>query len=238
MSNDTRHARLSVAIWGATGATGRELLQHCLQNERIAEVRAFTRRSLFLKSPRLKQVQVDDFLDLSPSAEELSGIDVAYWCLGVSQSAVSDESKYREITHDYTLAAARSLLAESPDAEFHFVSGMGANRAGRSRMMWARIKGETEASLLALDLRRLVIWRPGYIRVIGGRSAPSATERLAAVFSPLFRLLPNMANTTVDIARAMLAETKTSGPSATFSAGDISRLARLHRAAAQSSPPA
>jgi uncharacterized protein YbjT (DUF2867 family) len=230
MSNDTNHGRLAVAIWGATGATGRELLLHCLQDERIGEVRAFTRRSLSLKSPRLKQVPVDDFLDLSPFGEELSGIDVAYWCLGVSQSAVPDESKYREITHDYTLAAARMLLRESPDAEFHFVSGMGADRGGRSRMMWARIKGETEASLLTLGLRRLVIWRPGYIRVIGGRSAPSAMDRLATVLSPLLRVLPNMTNTTVDIARAMLAETEKPGLSATFSPKDITRLAHAHRA--------
>jgi uncharacterized protein YbjT (DUF2867 family) len=230
MSDDTNHGRLAVAVWGATGATGGELLQHCLQDERVGEVRVFTRRSLSLRNPRLKEVQVDDFLDLSPLSEELCGIDVAYWCLGVSQSAVPDESKYREITRGFTLAAARTLLRESPEAEFHFVSGMGADRRGRSRMMWARIKGETEASLLALGLRRLVIWRPGYIRVIGGRSAPSAMERLAAVLSPLLRVLPNMTNTTVDIARAMLAETEKPGPSATFSARDISLLAHAHRA--------
>lgn len=230
MSNDADQRRLLVAIWGATGATGRELLQRCLRDRRVAGVLALTRRSLSLESPRLKEVLVDDFLDLSPLREELRGIDVAYWCLGVSQSAVPDEGNYRQITRDYTLAGARTLLQESPDAEFHFVSGMGADRTGRSRLMWARIKGETEASLLALGMRRLVIWRPGFIRVPGGRAAPSVAERLAAWLSPLLRLLPNMTNTTVRIAQAMLAETERPGPGATFSARDINRLARGSRA--------
>jgi len=230
MGDEADHGRFAAAIWGATGAVGSEVLQRCLQDKRVREVRAFTRRSLSLKHPRLREVQVDDFLDLSPLREELRGIDVAYWCLGVSQSTVPDEGNYRKITQDYTLAGARTLLQESPDAEFHFVSGMGADRTGRSRMMWARIKGETEASLHALGMRRLVIWRPGVIRVPGGRTAPSTAERLAALLYPLLRLLPNMTNTTVQISQAMLAETQTPGPGATFSARDINRLARNNRA--------
>jgi uncharacterized protein YbjT (DUF2867 family) len=219
-----------VAIWGATGAAGRELLRHCLDDERIGRVRAFTRRPLEYAHPRLEQVLVEDFLDLSPLHAQLGAIDVAYWCLGVSQSAVPDEDDYRRITHDYTLAAARCLQHESPAAEFHFISGMGANRSARSRMMWARIKGQTELSLLALGLRRLVIWRPGFIRVIGGRSAPSLAERLARPFTPLLYLLPNMVNTTVQIARALLCESAQQGSGGTYFARDINRLARQYDA--------
>jgi uncharacterized protein YbjT (DUF2867 family) len=229
MTGEPNQRGLVLALWGATGATGRELLRHCLQDERIGEVRAFVRRPLSLDHPRLTEVRVSDFLDLSHLHLELSGIDVAYWCLGVSQPAVPDETTYRKITHDYTLAAAQTLLRQSPDAEFHFVSGMGADREGRSRVMWARIKGQTEADLLALGLRRLVIWRPGYIRVTGGRRNPSAAERLATMLSPLLRLLPNMTNTTVHIARAMLAEARKQEPEATFSARDINVMARHAR---------
>ena len=229
MGDKVDQGRFAAAIWGATGAAGREVLRHCLQDERVREVRAFTRRSLSLEHSRLREVRVDDFLDMSPLQEDLRDIDVAYWCLGVSQPAVPDEGSYREITKDYTLAGARALLQESPGAEFHFVSGMGADRTGRARMMWARIKGETEASLLTLGMRRLVIWRPGFIRVPGGRTAPSASERLGALLSPLLRLLPNMTNTTVQIARAMLAESAKPGPGATFHARDINRLARDSR---------
>jgi hypothetical protein len=59
---------------------------------------------------------------------------------------------YREITYAYTLSAARALLARSPSCTFHFLRGVGTDPAGRSRMMWARIKGEAKRALEGVGL--------------------------------------------------------------------------------------
>jgi len=221
--------QLRIAIWGVTGATGSELLRQCLADPRIVEVRAFTRRPISTENSTVRELLVEDFLDLSSHTEELRGIDAAFWCLGVSQSSVPEEERYREITHDYALAASRALRQESPEAVFHFVSGMGADPSGRSRMMWARVKGETEAALATLGLRRLVVWRPAYIHVVAGRERRSLGYRLAMVLSPIFRLIPNMTNSTVDISQAMLHATFVGEGSATYESKAINQLAHSYR---------
>ena len=191
---------LNIAIWGSTGATGGELLRQCLDDPRIAEVRVFNRRPLPTVGSRVKQVIIEDFVDSSGFSDYLRGIDAVFWCLGVSQSAVPDERLYREITCTYALAAAGALLEESPEGMFHFLSGMGADRSGRSSMMWARVKGEAETHLSNLGLQRLVVWRPAYIHAVRGREKPSLLDRVWMRLFPFLRLFPNATNTTVDIA--------------------------------------
>ena len=191
-----------IAVWGATGATGGAVVRASLGDPRISSVRVFGRRPLGIADPILDEVVVPDFLDTAAIEPSLSGIDAAFWCLGVSQSAVPDEDRYREITHDYALAAARALLRLSPEVEFHFLSGAGASPT--SRMMWARVKAETEAALAGVGFRRLVIWRPAYIHVSGGRASPVLSERFWALLYPFLRLIPNATNSTDRIASAML----------------------------------
>ena len=54
-----------------------------------------------------------------------------------------------KITVNYTVEFARVLHSSSPHAAFSFLSGSGANPTGRSRMAFARYKGEAETTLLA-----------------------------------------------------------------------------------------
>ena len=195
---------MKVAIWGATGATGSELLRLCLEESGIDEVRIFGRRKIGLENAKATEVTVENFLNADSYANSLEDIDVAFWCLGVSQSVVGDEKRYREITFDYAMVAAKALISSSAAAQFHFVSGMGAKKTARP--MWARVKGETEEALADMGFSRLVIWRPGYIHVPGGRKDPAFWERAWELLSPLFRLVPGLVNPVADIARAMLRE--------------------------------
>lgn len=197
---------MKVAIWGATGATGSELLRQCLAEGQVAEVVVFGRRASGFESAKVREVIVNDFADGESYRGALQAVDVAFWCMGASQSAVPDEARYRQITLDYALVAARALKEASPAADFHFVSAMGAGTGGALRPMWARVKGETEAALAGVGFCRLMIWRPGYIFVPGGRRSATTWERLWEILSPLFRLVPGLVNPIDEIARAMLRE--------------------------------
>jgi uncharacterized protein YbjT (DUF2867 family) len=168
------------------------------------EIVVFGRRFSGIENPKLREVVVEDFGSATSYRDTLDNIDVAFWCLGVSQSAVSDEAHYREITVDYAMTAGEALVATSPEAEFHFVSGMGAGK--NARPMWARVKAEAEEALVSIGFPRLVIWRPGYIHVPGGRENPTSWERTWEMLSPLFRLVPGLVNPVATIARAMLRE--------------------------------
>ena len=126
-------------------------------------------------------------------------MDACLFCLGISVTQVSGEPEYRRITHDYALAAAEALRARSPAAAFHYISGQGTN--AESRMLWARVKGETERELI--ERFGAVCWRPG---AIDGEASEHGPWLYGAI-RPLFRLLKPFRNLYVsgeDLGRAML----------------------------------
>jgi len=104
------HPRLRVAIFGATGSAGSAVLAECLNDPRVGDIVAITRRPLSVQAPKLRQVICGDFLDLGSVAAQLCDLDACFYCLGVSQARVRDPAVYREITYDYTLAAAQPRL--------------------------------------------------------------------------------------------------------------------------------
>ena len=69
------------------------------------------------------------------------------------------DATLRTITVDYTIEFARVLRGSSPAAAFSFLSGSGADPTGRSRLAFARYKGEAEKAVAA-NFHRLLEW-PG-----------------------------------------------------------------------------
>src|SRR6266853_1143874 len=90
------------------------------------------------------------------------GQDGAVFCLGTYTGSVSDV-ELRTITAGYTIEFARVLRTSSPTAAFSFLSGSGADSTGRSRMAFARYKGEAEKALLASEFPWIYIFRQAYI---------------------------------------------------------------------------
>jgi uncharacterized protein YbjT (DUF2867 family) len=122
----------------------------------------------------------------------------------VYTGAVPD-AEFRKITVDYTIEFARVLRASSTGAAFSFLSGMGADQTGRSRVPFARYKGEAEKALLAAGFPRLYIFRPAYIYPVEPRKEPNFSYRLLRVIYPVFRrLFPNQVIPADDLARAMV----------------------------------
>ena len=100
---------------------------------------------------------------------------MAVFCLGAYTGVVSD-AKLRSITVDYTIEFGRILAGSSPDAAFSFLSGSGADPTGRSRIAFARYKGEAEKALLAVGFPRVYLFRPPTSTPLSrGRNRISAT---------------------------------------------------------------
>jgi uncharacterized protein YbjT (DUF2867 family) len=193
-----------IVIVGASGMVGGYALRYALDQPAIERVTAIGRKRLGMSHPKLTEVLHQDFADCSALKDALSGQDAAVFCLGAYTGAVPD-AELRKITVDYTIEFARVLHGSSPDAAFSFLSGNGADPTGRSRLPFARYKGEAEKALLAAGFPRVCIFRPAYIYPVEPRKEPNFSYRLLRGVYPVFRLLfPNLVIRGDDLARAMV----------------------------------
>jgi uncharacterized protein YbjT (DUF2867 family) len=193
-----------LAIVGATGMVGGYALRYALEQTAVGTVTTIGRKKLGISHPKLKEVLHRDFADCSALSEALSGQDAAVFCLGAYTGTVSD-ADLRRITVGYTTEFARVLRASSPDAAFSFLSGNGADPSGRSRIPFARYKGEAENALLAAGFPHVYIFRPAYIYPVEPRKEPNFSYRLLRAIYPVFRvLLPNQVIRVDDLAAAMV----------------------------------
>jgi len=216
-----------LVILGATGMVGGYALRYALDQPTVGSVTAISRRTLGTSHPKLREVLHQDFGDCSALAGALSDQDAAIFCLGAYTGAVSDV-QLRAVTVGYVIEFSRVLRASSPDAAFSFLSGSGADPTGKSRMSFARYKGEAENALVASGFPRLYILRPAYIYPVEPRKEPNLSYRILRRIYPVFRtLFPNQVIRADDLAHVMvnLVVTRTGvAPSQIFENRDIRSL--------------
>lgn len=193
---------MKIILTGATGTAGSAALEVCLNDPRVERVTAVGRRATDRTHPKLVNEVLPDFRDWSTLAPRLADHQACLWCLGISQSQVS-EAEYRVITVDYTLAAARALEAVNPQLTFCFLSGQGADSKEKSWMLFGRVKGHAENELLKLGLP-VYCFRPGYIHGQAPGRALRFQERMGRTFVPLLRLSKSMMVDADALGRAML----------------------------------
>jgi uncharacterized protein YbjT (DUF2867 family) len=193
-----------LVIVGATGMVGGYALRYALDAAAVGAVTAIGRRKVGITHPKLREVLHPDFADCSALAAPLTGQDAVVNCLGAYTGVVPD-AEMRTITVDYTVAFARVLRGNSPNAAFSFLSGMGADPTGRSRIAFARYKGEAEKALSAAGFPCVYVFRPAYIYPVEPRKEPNFSYRLLRGIFPVFRrLFPNQVVRADDLARAMV----------------------------------
>lgn len=158
---------MRVLITGATGMVGKGVLLECLDHPKIEKVITLNRSTLEMEHPKLEQIIHKDFKDYSTIEDQLKGIDAAYLCMGISAAGLSEE-KYSEITHDYTLELAKTLLKLNENMSCTYVSGQGTDSSEKGSSMWARVKGKTENDLLNLGFSKAFMYRPGMIIPLKG----------------------------------------------------------------------
>jgi uncharacterized protein YbjT (DUF2867 family) len=196
--------QVRLVIVGATGMVGGFALRYALDNPSVGAVTTIGRRTLGISHPKLREVLHQDFADCAALADALEGEDAAIFCLETYTGAVPDV-ELRKVTVDYTIAFARVLRIASPAAAISFLSGSGADPTGRSRLAFARYKGEAENALLAAGFSNLYIFRPAYIYPVQPREEPNFSYRLLRAIYPAFRMLfPNQVIRADDLARVMV----------------------------------
>ena len=168
---------------------GSEVIRQAIADEAITQIIALARRPLEIMHPKITTVIHDDYLLYEDVKDHFRNCDACIWCLGISQLQVSKE-QYAVITYDYTIAAAKAMLAVNPSIHFVFLSGNGADRSEKSKVLFARLKGKTENALLQSGLKKITIARPDAIwPKHKNKKAPFAYKLVTPLF-PLIEKLP------------------------------------------------
>lgn len=149
---------MKALIIGATGATGKDLVQQLLNDSDFTEVHAFVRKNMTVKHPKLTTHTVD--FDQPESWKNLVKGDVVFSCLGTTlKDAGSKEAQYK-VDHDYQLHFAKAAK-ENGVEDYILVSSYGANP--KSKIFYSRMKGELETAVKNLHFEKITIFKPGML---------------------------------------------------------------------------
>ena len=162
----------TVALAGATGLVGRELLQGLLADAGVAAVHALVRRPLGMRHPKLVE-HVVDFRALPA----LPPLDEVYLALGTTIKVAGSQEAFRAVDFEANLAVARAALAAGA-RRAGLVSAMGAD--AKSAVFYNRVKGELEDALTRESFDALVIAQPSLL--LGDRESLGQPPRPVETF--------------------------------------------------------
>lgn len=191
-------------ITGTTGMVGEGVLQVCLNNEKVERVLVLNRKPCGVTHPKLKELIVPDFFDLSAVEAALQGYNACFFCLGIT-SLKATEEQYTKITYTLTLYMANILCKINPDMSFSYISGAGTTGNEKAKLMWVRVKSKTENALAKLPFKKVFNFRPGFIEPIKGlKNAHSIYTYFGWVFPIGRSLFPNSFCTLQEVGTAMI----------------------------------
>jgi uncharacterized protein YbjT (DUF2867 family) len=219
---------MKVILFGATGMVGQGVLRECLLDADVESVLSVGRRPTGQAHAKLHELQHDDFMDYSAIEAQLRGYDACFFCLGVS-SVGMDAERYRHLTYDITLAAAKTLVRLNPGMVFTYVTGRSTDSTERGSVRWARVKGKTENDLLKLPFKAAYMFRPAGIQPLHGvRSKTAWVQAIYVAAAPLLSYLartsPKFMTTSEQLGRAMIKVARNGYPKPVLESEDINAI--------------
>jgi uncharacterized protein YbjT (DUF2867 family) len=195
----------NILITGASGMIGSMILDMCLQQDEVKQVTSIVRKPSGKEHAKLVEVVHADFLNFSAIEDHFKNQDVCYYCIGVYTGQVPKD-QFREITVEYTRAFAIALRTANEKTTFCFLSGDGADRSEKSRIMFARDKGVAENILFNLQFHQCYTFRPGYIYPSIPRKEPNTAYVIFRwAYKGLFQYIyANIGLTSAQLSKVMM----------------------------------
>ena len=190
---------MKAVIIGATGATGKQLVNQLLNNPDYTEVIVLVRREYFVPHAKMTQVIVN-FNELETYKNIING-DVAFSCLGTTLKDAKTKQKQWKVDYDYQYNFAK-ICKQNNIPKFVLISAMGAN--SKSIFFYNKLKGALEDAVIKLNFKNLIIMQPGsLIRPDSNRLGENFSVKLLIFLNKLgllSKFRPLLVN---DLAKAM-----------------------------------
>ena len=214
---------MKLIVTGATGMVGEGALLAALEDAEVEKVVSISRKPCGITHPKLTELLVPDFRDLSSIEDQLSGFDGCLYCAGISSAGMS-EADYTVITYDTPMAFAKTLQRLNPNMVFAHISGAATDGTEKGRVMWARVKGKAENGLGTVGFKAVYNFRPGLMKPTPGQKHVKTMYRVLLVLYPVMSLF-FQGIPVRDLGRAMIRSVKSGAPKTVLEVPDIKALA-------------
>lgn len=191
---------MKAIVIGATGATGRELVDLLLKDDRFGEVVALTRKGHFSPHNKLKEVVID-FDKIQDYSSFVQG-DIAFSCLGTTVKIAGSKAAQWRVDHDYQLAFANICHANAVP-KFVLLSAVGVDE--NSLFFYNKMKGTLETKVKQIPFQHLTIVQPSLImRPNSDRPMEILGGRVLSFLNKLGLLTGYRAITTKELAKSLI----------------------------------
>jgi uncharacterized protein YbjT (DUF2867 family) len=195
---------MKVLLIGATGATGKDLLQLLLQDKEITQVDIFVRHALEVKNEKLTVHMID--FDKPEQWKSLVQGDVLFSCLGTTLKAAGSKHAQWKIDYEYQYQFAK-IAKENNVHSYVLVSA--ANASATSSIFYTKMKGQLEVDVKALTFAKLIIFNPPLlIREKTDRKMEVLGAKVIRFFNTLGMLRSQKPLHTKQLAQAMIKSIK------------------------------
>ncbi|MBO9690979.1 NAD(P)H-binding protein [Chryseobacterium sp.] len=149
---------MKALVIGATGATGKDLVNQLLHDKEFDEVDIFVRKPVDIQNDKLK-VHVVNFEKPEEWKDKVKG-DVAFSCLGTTLKDAGSKEAQKKVDFDYQYEFAKAAKENNVE-DYILVSAYGANP--QSKIFYSKMKGELEEAVKQLHFNKITIFKPGML---------------------------------------------------------------------------
>ncbi|MDF2556546.1 MAG: semialdehyde dehydrogenase [Bacillales bacterium] len=192
-------------VIGATGATGKDLLNLLLLDDFIQRVDIFVRRDVGIQHEKLK-IHVVDFNKPEQWKYLVKG-DVIFSCLGTTLKVAGSKEAQWKVDYEFQYQFAKSARENNVN---HYILVSSGFSSPNSTFFYTRMKGQLEEAVKTLGFPKLTIFNPPIlIRKNSNRTSEIVGLKIIQFLNKLGFFRSQRPLDTEILAKAMLNKSKT-----------------------------
>ena len=180
---------MDVLITGSTGMVGKSVLHECIKDRRVKNIYLINRSPINLKSPKISELIISDFLKIGQLREKIKNCDACFHCMGITSFGQRSEYYYK-VTFEMTKSITELVYSINSNSIMTYVSGEGTSTKENSKIAWANVKGKAENYILNRGLKDAYMIRLGLLIPENGiRAKTKLYDLFYTLMRPLYPIM-------------------------------------------------